>query len=319
MTGQKSGFVHPIKKTMSKISILLLFLLSGTFLNGQQVADTSYNPVIHDPLYLPGEGPVVFIDEGHHNFHTKDGRYQAFAKLLERDGYVVKSYSKTFKKKHLKKSKILVISNALNEINISNWVLPTPSAFTDKEIAEVRKWVSNGGSLFLIADHMPMAGAAEDLASAFSFEFTNGFVFHDSIRGPALFSVEQETLVESEITKGRNKKEAVQQVASFTGQAFQCPEDANPILIFKGDYVNMMPDTAWVFNSETKQMSANGWCQGSYKVFGEGKIVIFGEAAMFSAQLAGPQRFKAGMNSPVAKENYQLLLNIIHWLDGKLE
>jgi hypothetical protein len=45
---------------------------------------------------------------------------------------------------------------------------------------------------------------------------------------------------------------------------------------------------------------------------------MFGEAAMFSAQLAGPQKRKVGMNDELAKQNYQLLLNIIHWLDGKL-
>lgn len=304
---------------MPKIILLLTSFLAVAIVNGQQVADTSYNPVIHDPAYTAGEGPVVFIDEGHNNFHTKDGRYLAFARLLERDGYLVKSHPGSFKKRHLKKSKILVISNALNEVNIGNWVLPNPSAFTEKEIETVEDWVKDGGSLFLIADHMPMAGAAEDMALAFGFEFTNGFVFHDSIRGPAIFTIEDGSLSENIITKGSNKKEAVRQVASFTGQVFKGPVDANPILTFQGDYVNMLPDTAWVFNANTKQISANGWMQGAYKKHGKGRIVVFGEAAMFSAQLAGPQKFRAGMNSELARENYQLLLNIIHWLDGKLE
>ncbi|KAA3639073.1 MAG: DUF4350 domain-containing protein [Bacteroidetes bacterium] len=311
--------MHLTQKTMPKIILLLTCLFVASTVNSQQVADTSYNPVIHDPAYSSGNGPVVFIDEGHNNFHTKDGRYLAFAKLLERDGYLVKSYSGTLKKKHLKKGKILVISNALNEVNIRNWVLPNPSAFTEKEIAAVENWVSKGGSLFLIADHMPMAGAAEDMAQAFGFEFTNGFVFHDSIRGPAIFNMETGSLSENIITRGSNEKEAVKQVASFTGQVFKCPVDADPILTFKGDYVNMLPDTAWVFNADTKQISADGWTQGAYKKHGKGRIVVFGEAAMFSAQLAGPQKFRAGMNSDAAPENYQLLLNIIHWLDGKLE
>ena len=38
-----------------------------------------------------------------------------------------------------------------------------------------------------------------------------------------------------------------------------------------------------------------------------------------SVQLAGPNRIKVGMNSEEAKENHQLLLNTIHWLDGKLD
>jgi len=81
----------------------------------------------------------------------------------------------------------------------------------------------------------------------------------------------------------------------------------------------MLPDTAWVFDDETTKFNVDGWSQGAYKKYGKGKIVVFGEAAMFTAQLAGPQKRKAGMNNEVAPENYQLLLNIIHWLDGKLE
>jgi hypothetical protein len=49
----------------------------------------------------------------------------------------------------------------------------------------------------------------------------------------------------------------------------------------------------------------------------KGRVVMSGEAAMFTAQLAGPQQFPAGMNAPYARNNYRLLLNIIHWLDGR--
>lgn len=58
---------------------------------------------------------------------------------------------------------------------------------------------------------------------------------------------------------------------------------------------------------------------GAYRTYGKGRITIFGEAAMFSTQIAGPEKIKMGMNNKVAPENHQLLLNIIHWLDGKLE
>jgi hypothetical protein len=54
-------------------------------------------------------------------------------------------------------------------------------------------------------------------------------------------------------------------------------------------------------------------------IFGEGIIVVFAEVAMFSAQLAGPDKIKAGMNQEMTKENYQLLLNIIHWMDGNID
>ena len=127
------------------ISLILLFTLSFS-INAQQVADTTYNPPIKNPIYEHGKGSVVFIDEGHHNFHTKEGRYKAFANLIERDGYIVKKYKGQFVKEDLGKGKILVISNALNEINVENWYLPTPSAFSKKEIRIVKQWVKYFGT-----------------------------------------------------------------------------------------------------------------------------------------------------------------------------
>jgi len=302
-----------------KTLILLPLLILPHWLFAQQNADANYNPDIKKPAYESGKGPVVFIDEGHHNFHTKEGRYKPFANLIERDGYVVRSYEGAFNRNKLDDGKILVISNALNEINVRNWYLPTPSAFTADEIEIVKKWVYDGGSLFLIADHMPMAGAATDLAAAFGFEFTNGFAMQEENSGPDFFNLEKGTLVESALTKGRDAGERVNQIASFTGQAFKIPEDATPVLIFDDQYTNYLPDTAWVFNEKTTQYKVKGWSQGAFKQYGKGRIVVFGEAAMFSAQLAGSAQMKVGMNSENAPENFQLLLNIFHWLDGGIE
>ncbi|MFV1885281.1 MAG: DUF4350 domain-containing protein [Balneola sp.] len=303
---------------MIRFLYVVLFLLPS-LLFAQQVADTSYNPPIPNPVYEFGEGPLVYIDEGHFNFHTKEGRYKAFANLIERDGYVVKPYLGDFEYARLSEGKILVISNALNEANVSDWVLPTPSAFTKEEINIVEEWVSDGGSLFLIADHMPMAGAAEDLAKVFGFEFTNGFVINYETRGSGFFNIEDGTLFENDITNGRDSSEKVSQIATFTGQAFDIPNDATPILTFGENFVNLLPDTAWAFTDSTPRADVDGMFQGAYKTHGKGRVVVFGEAAMFSAQLAGAQQRKMGMNNEVAPQNYQLLLNIIHWLDGIIE
>ena len=121
--------------------IFFAILILPNLLFSQQIADTTYNPEIQNPEYALGKGPVVFIDEGHKNFHTKNGRYKAFSNLLERDGYNVKEYKGEFNETELAKAKIIVISNALNEINVENWVLPNPSAFTESEIREIKQWV----------------------------------------------------------------------------------------------------------------------------------------------------------------------------------
>ena len=104
--------------------IFLAILILPNCLSAQQIADTTYNPKIQNPAYDRGKGSIIFIDEGHHNFHTKNGRYKAFSNLLERDGYNVEEYKGEFNEQELAKGKIIVISNALNEINVENWFLP---------------------------------------------------------------------------------------------------------------------------------------------------------------------------------------------------
>jgi hypothetical protein len=297
----------------------LFGLLTSVAVLPQQVADENYSPDIGTPAYAAATGPLVYIDEGHYNFHTKDGRYLPFALLLEKDGYRVEGYKGAFETGSLNECRILVISNALNSINAEKWYLPTPSAFSRDEIRTVKKWVKDGGALFLIADHMPMAGAAADIAAVFGFTFYNGFAVDTTTAGPAFFTRENGRLGENLITAGSNENESVQKVVTFTGQAFDIPGDAESILTFDDRYTLLISDTAWVFDSATKMKNCSNMSQGAFMPFGKGRVAVFGEAAMFTAQLAGPQRVPSGMNSPYAEENYRLLLNIIHWLDGRLQ
>jgi hypothetical protein len=293
----------------------LLVSLSALMTEAQQAADTAYRPEIPDPAYSQGKGPVVFIDEGHFNFHTKNERYLPFAILLERDGYRTEGYSGPFETEKLRKGRILVISNALNEANVQNWFKPVYPAFTDEETEIVRRWVEEGGSLFLIADHMPMGGAAANMAAAFGFGFSDGFAADTARGGATLFCRADNTLADNIITDGCKAAEKVDSIWSFTGQAFTLPPDASPVLTFNDRYLLLLSDTAWVFNKRTVYKPVTGCAQLAFKEYGKGRVVMAGEAAMFTAQLAGEQQIRVGMNSPYAGRNYQLLLNIIHWLD----
>ncbi len=229
---------------MKKIDRFLLLLILGfclvsTFATGQQVADTLYSPVISNPAYSKAQGSIVLIDEAHYNFHTIDGRFKAFARVLEKDGYVMKASTELFTKEQLGKGKILVISNALHISNTTQWSLPTPSAFTDDEIEAVNTWVKNGGSLFLIADHMPFPGAAEKLAASFGFKFYNGFAMKNG--GSDIFTYGN-GLMASILIEGRNEKEKITSLQTFTGQAFEVPNDAIPVIVLSAKYEVDAPD-----------------------------------------------------------------------------
>lgn len=286
----------------------------------QQIADTTFFAEIADPAFEYGRGPVVLIDEAHHNYHTAEGRYLAFATLLRRDGYDVRASRGAFTSDLLSEAGVLVISNALNEANERRWSLPTPSAFTRGEIAAVRGWIERGGSLMLIADHMPFPGAAADMAAQFGITFMNGFAFASlADHGPVIFRRSDNSLTAHPITQGRDDSERVDSVVTFTGQAFQIPADARPLLVFRSGAVSLNPVVAWEFAPETPRADVGGWSQGAVMRWGRGRVAVFGEAAMFSAQVAGPERQPMGMNRPEAVQNQQFLLNVMHWLTGQID
>jgi hypothetical protein len=256
------------------------------------------------------------IDEAHHNFHTVGGRYQPFAELLRRDGYRVGGLATPLSEASLKGVNVLVIANPLHERNVDDWSLPTPSAFTPEEIAAVRAWVEKGGALFLIVDHMPFPGAAGELAKAFGVEFSNGYArpgHSEPGAGPDLFELGAGLEV-SAVTRGRAPDEKVTRVATFTGSAFRPPKDAIPVLVFGAKSVSLETKKAPGVTPDAPQVQIEGWCQGAIAKVGMGRIAVFGEAAMFSAQLAGPDQLPMGMNAPEAMQNHLLLLNVMHWL-----
>jgi hypothetical protein len=285
-----------------------------------QIADTGYSPGIPNAAFASGQGPRVFLDEAHFNFHTAGGRYTPFAKLLRRDGFVVDPLREKFTGASLAPARILVIANAMSIRNKDgNWTLPTPSAFTRDEIDAVQPWVRDGGSLFLIADHMPFGGAAADLASAFGIYMTNGYATDRICNADEyVFQRSDNSLRDHPIVRGRNASERITSVRTFTGQAFRGDSAVRPLFVLVPESVLLFPTEAWKFSDATPRMAADGMLQGAAFAFGRGRVAVFGEAAMFSAQVSGPERRPMGMNAANAPQNAQFLLNIMHWLAGLL-
>jgi len=283
----------------------------------QQIPDTTFIFPIHQAAYPAGKGPLILIDAAHYNFHTKGGGFFAFSRLLEQDGYRVRGLDVPITGMDvLKGCKILVIANALDSSNAENWVVPTPSAFTKEEIGILQEWVRKGGRLLLIADHMPFAGAATDLGRAFGFEFINGFAITGARSWPpTVFHRGDGTLLDSPVTTGTHPGEKIDSVATFTGSAFRIPKGATGILYFKGTGRILQPDTAWQFNDRTPSQSVEGFFQGAILDEGKGKVAIFGEAAMFTAQVVNGV-MKVGFNSESAPQNARFVLNLVHWMDG---
>jgi hypothetical protein len=120
--------------------------------------------------------------------------------------------------------------------------------------------------------------------------------------------------------RGRDTTERITQVRSFTGQAFRVSEGrAAPVLVLPEGFVSLEPRIAWKFGPETKTRPVGSWLQGATIRVRGGRVAFFGEAAMFSAQVAGPEKRPMGMNAPMAEQNPQFVLNVLHWLARILE
>ncbi|MBC7897319.1 MAG: hypothetical protein H7066_18015 [Cytophagaceae bacterium] len=193
----------------------------------------------------------------------------------------------------------------------------------------MKKWVDRGGRLLLIADHMPLAGAAQKLAAAFGVAFTDGFAIKayqteagrdSSFSTPTLFRRTDGTLPAHPIVRGRDSSESITQVRSFTGQAFRATvASVAPVMVLPKDFISIEPRYAWQFSPATTRRDVGGWLQGATMRLGRGRVAFFGEAAMFSAQVAGPNRTPMGMNAPLADQNPQFVLNTLHWLTGLID
>lgn len=296
---------------MNRLYFVLLLSITGLFsscmgYSQEQAVDLDYEPTVAHPLFKSGEGPLILIDGGHYNFHTLEDKFAPFAQVARLNGFRVESLSGPTQSEHLATAKILVIANALNEKNVDNWSRPVYPAFSKEEIEIIRSWVWKGGNLFLIADHMPFAGAVADLAQSMGFTLIDGFAYCKPNQKFDIFSLENGMLLQTELSEGLDS------IVSFTGHAFSIPDSSTSVITLDERYKLLMPERAWEFSRDMEMLPAGGLSQLAYSRYGSGKIVVAGEAAMFTAQKAGDIKF--GLNAPFAPHNLPLLNNILSWL-----
>jgi hypothetical protein len=282
-------------------------------------ADRGFDVTVAHPAYV-GRHPSVLLDEAHFNAHTASGGFAPFVGLLRSDGYSVRRGRLAFSQDALRGVDVLVIANAAGGSNpklfgfnlepLRQGSREAP-AFREAEIAAARGWVEGGGALLLVADHYPFGSAAAGLAAAFGVTMHGGFaeVSHQypGQRDAAAieYSRANGLLADHAIANGRSTEERVTCVRSFTGQSLTVgPERV--LLALPPSAVEQVPAPPR-FKSQPA-----GNAQGAAFDFGRGRVAVFGEAGMLTAQVtADGERF--GMNVP-GLDNRQLALNVMHWL-----
>jgi hypothetical protein len=316
-------------KLLSRVILVSFSLVIAACSDSLQLADPDFKPQNTTESFSPDNSPVVLVDEAHHNFLTISGRYKPFEQVLSSDGFTVKSITKSFTLKRLKNTDILVVANALDH-NRKDWPPPFGNALSDDEVTRVKQWVTNGGSLLLIADHTPFPKVVENLALAFGFEFSSGHVERYTFRS------RDGTLSKHVITDGESKSSSevympllvqkfqqsvsqsnrITQVKTFGGSAFKVPGEADSLLTLGKGVVSTEPVIPFKVNSSTPRKAVDGWSQGAVLEFGKGRVAVFSEGMMFSSQLDKKTGEKYGLKSVGAEQNEQFLLNVMHWLSG---
>jgi len=300
-------------------ALLVGLALATSGLSQDQAADQTFQFDNPDPAFAPDSGPLVCVDAAHNNYHTADGRYRPFAELLRGDGYRVEGFDSTLSREALEICDLLVIANPLGEANAGeSWAFPHPSAFTREELEATYSWVRAGGSLLLIADHAPIAGATRDLGMLLGVGMLDGYAY-DPTQEPDTFSSETGSLVDHPITRGRTPDEGVDHVVTWTGQAFVAADGIAPLLVWGPGAVMRvaldenfpdMPEEEWPL------IPIEGLLHAVAAGLEAGRFVVLGEAAMCSAQ--STEDFNFGMSAPEAEQNGQFCLNVVRWLTGVL-
>lgn len=318
----------------ARISILLLTIVSGVLLpmasiagnnvlSAQATTDRNFDARVARPAYA-GRHPKVLFDEAHHNALTAEGGYRPFADLITSDGYRVVPNEREFSKKALAGCDILVIANPSGPQGQREG-----SAFTDEEGNAVKEWVDGGGSLLLIISHLPFSAAADLLTKRLNVDITRGHTFdkvtfnqESGDETELVFTRENHLLQDHAITRGRTAAEQLNRILTFSGTSLKGPAGSVPFLVLADTAMDVLPPTGPKPSSPeqppaNEQVSAAGRAQGIAMELGKGRVVVLGEAAMLTAQVA-PQGFRFGMNLPGC-DNRQLALNIMHWLSGLLK
>jgi len=299
---------------MTVLAFIILLVFAPFYSDGQTVSDPDFKVKLTSPLYPHSNGPLLLYDQYHYNAFSLSGQYKGFADVVQAEGYRLRAYKAAIERDVLSQADVFVTVNALS--HPSHWDLPNTSVYREEEIETLYRWVHDeGGSLLIITDQMPSAGAVSSLAARFGFNLINGFT-HRVDGQPELFTREIGNLLPSPVTDRKGRE--VHHLRCWGGSGFIPPEEAKVFAVLGEAYRIYLPskikDTEMAIRNDMPYIMGNNLANGALLNCGKGRICIFSDASSFTALLKGINSEKIGMNHPDGKDQIFLLLNVLEWL-----
>ncbi|HEX6198625.1 MAG TPA: hypothetical protein VF150_00030, partial [Thermoanaerobaculia bacterium] len=177
----------------------------------------------------------------------------------------------------------------------------------------------------------PFGAAARELGAAFGVRMEDGHLrdpehADTDLPSPYVLRFERsEGLIgDHPITRGRSPEERIDTVVTFGGQALRAPEGARATPILRlAETAEVVDDPA--LGPDAPGRSAAGMVHAVAIEHGAGRVVVLGEAAVFTSQvITGPtaeemgrEELRFGM-SRTDTDDRQLALNTVRWLAGLL-
>jgi hypothetical protein len=269
----------------------------------------------------PPPRAVLCFDAAHHNVHTVDRGYRAFAELAGEDGFELEVLTGRWTGETLRPCRVLAVvapRGGAREATLKEKGRP---AFNVPEVGAAVEWLSSGGGLLLVTDHAPIGAATAPLAEALGVSMSNGFTedpeHTDPETGAILFTREAGTLASHPVSDGSSGAERVERVGAFLGQSLSGPDGATSFLTLgpgAEDRFLIATDHRWHEPSPAdRRASAAGRSQGLAFSLGDGRVVVLGDAAMLAALHGAP----SGLDEP-RFDNRRLAVNVLRWLAGRL-
>lgn len=310
--------ISMIAKLIAAMTLVFIqFSIAAPISMAQQRAIEGFSFNNTSPAWDKGKGPKVIIHRAVSPYAQR-GSFDPFKILSTSDGLTVNYLDRAIDKVTLSNTAILVIPNAYTNDYRQYSTLEAPSVYSDVEIALIKNWVQEGGSLLVLADHSPFAGGTIKLADAFGFSYMTGHTLNKSSLSNRVnvnidFSRENGLLADHPITNGSTGRKKISHYFAFGGQAIIAAKGAASILTTPNHFETMLGFSAKNDFYSAPRLPTGGQSQGAAMDYGKGRLVIMGETGGFTAQIIAG-RVPFGFENPEADENKEFILATMRWL-----